>query len=104
MRKKIIQFPMLMMLLIGSAMMALSLIFVVVVGVLTGLFAEIFKLSSRISIRELKAYKIAKPVEKETLILKPKIVVFKLPHFPEKVRSKRLFLSRMSEKELSEAR
>ena len=50
------------------------------------------------------ANKIAKPIEKDILIIKPKKVVFKLPHFPEKVRSKRVFLLRMNEKELSEAR
>ena len=104
MRKKIVQFPMLVILLVGATTMVLSLIFVVVVGVLFGLLMETFKLHSRISNRDLKEYKIAKPIEKEVLILKPKMVVFKLPHFPEKVRGKRVFLPRMNEKELSEAR
>src|SRR6478736_9109113 len=98
MTKKIVQYPILMVLLVGAATMMLSLIFVVAIGVLIGLLMETFKLHSRISNLELKKYKIAKPIE-EILIIKPKKVVFKLPHFPEKVRSKGVFLSRIREKE-----
>ena len=90
-------------LLVGAPIFALSLIFVVAVGVLVGFLVEIFKLHSRISNLELKKYKIAKPIEKDILVVKPK-KVFKLPHFPEKIRSKGVFMSRMRERELSEAR
>lgn len=89
-------------LLAGAPIFALSLFIVVAVGVLVGLFVELFKLNSRISNLELKEYKIAKPIEKDILVLKPK-KVFKLP-LPQKVRSNGVFMSPMNEKKLSEAR
>ena len=102
MRKKIVQFPLFAALLAGAPIFALSLIIVVAAGVLVGLFIEIFKLHARISNLELKRYKIAKPMEKDVLILKPR-KVFKLP-LSEKVRSKGVFMAPMGENELSEAR
>src|SRR6478609_7122827 len=100
--RKIAQYSLSTILTIMTSVLAISLFIVIVVGAFVGLFVELFKLHSRISNLELKKYKIAKPIEKDTLILKPK-KVFKLPHFPEKVRNKRVFLL-MKEKELSEAR
>jgi hypothetical protein len=102
MRKKIVKISLLMTLLAGASIFALSLIFVVAIGVLIGLFIEMFKLHSRISNLELKSYKIARPVEKDVLILKSK-KIFKLP-LPEKVRSNGVFMAPMNEKKLSEAR
>lgn len=102
MRKKIVEFPLFVALLIGAPLFALFMVFVIAIGVLAGLFVELFKLHSRISNRELREYKIAKPIEKDILIIKPK-KVFKLP-LPEKVRSKGVFMSPMNEQKLSEVR
>jgi hypothetical protein len=102
MRKTIRQFPLFMALLVGTPVFVLSLIFVTAIGVLVGLFVELFKAHSRISNLELKKYKIAKPIEKDILVLKP-TKVFKLP-LPEKMRSKGVFLTPISEEKLSEAR
>jgi hypothetical protein len=102
MRKKIVRFPLFVVFLAGAPIFALFMVFVIAVGVFVGLFVELFKLHSRISNLELKEYKIAKPVEKDILILKP-TKIFKLP-LPEKVRSKGVFMSPMKEQKLSEVR
>ena len=102
MRRKIVRFPVLFALFVGAPLMAVSLFFLIAVGVLVGLFVEMFKLHSRISNRELREYKISKPIEKDNLVRKAN-KIFKLP-LPDKFRSKGVFMSPMNENKLSKVR
>jgi hypothetical protein len=83
-----------------ASVFMLPLFFFIALGVIAGLIVEIFKFYSRISVRELRGYKISKRIEKDIFVLKTN-KVFKLP-LPEKVRGKGVFMAPMSEKKLSE--
>jgi hypothetical protein len=100
MRKKIVQFPVLVVLLVGASVIGFSLLFLIAVGVLVGLLAEVANFNSRISTRELKEYKIFKRVDTDKSIPKAK-KVFKLSQ-PANLRGKGMLTSTINEKRLSE--
>ena len=102
MRGKITQYTVSLVLTIIASVLILPLFFLFTVGIIAGLFVEIFKFYSRISNSELREYKIYKQIEKGSPVRKIQ-KTFTLP-LPEKVRSKGVFMSPMSEKKLSEVR
>jgi len=99
MGSKITQYSLSLALSIIASVLILSLFFIFAVGIFAGILVEAFKFYSRISNRELKGYKISKPIEKDNVVRKTK-KIFKLP-LPDNIRSKEVVMSPMSEKKLS---
>ena len=100
--RKTVQYSLSTVLSIIAAVLTLPLFFLFLLGVFAGFFVELFKFYSRLSYNDLRGYRISKQIEKDIFVRKT-TKVFKLP-LPEKVRTKGVFLSPITEKKLSEAR
>jgi hypothetical protein len=66
MKRKIVQFPISLVLITGTLVFAFGLFSIFVIGVLAGLFIDIYKSFSRREIRkEIKTFRVHKTIEKD---------------------------------------